>query len=200
MSILTGFIFVLIFLMTITIHEFSHGLVAYFFGDTTAQKMGRLTLNPFRHIDPLWTILLPFVLIMVGLPAIGMARPVPVNFANLRHPKRDMIWVAIAGPIANFFLASVMAALYRNIHWDIFLLGVYFNLGLAIFNMLPIPPLDGSRILTGILPLRWAYEYAKLEKFGFIAILILVWLRLPLRIIFPTLNFFCQILRIPPVT
>ncbi len=200
MSIVASVTLLAIFLATITIHEFSHGLVAYFFGDMTAKNMGRLTLNPLRHIDFLWTILLPLVLVTVGLPAIGMARPVPVNFANLRHPKRDMIWVAVAGPIANFLLASLMAALYHKVHWDVLLLGVYFNLGLAMFNILPIPPLDGSRILTGLLPMNWAYEYVKLEKFGFVVILILVWLRLPLRVIVPALNFFCQLLQVPPVT
>ncbi|MBI4971998.1 MAG: site-2 protease family protein, partial [Candidatus Omnitrophica bacterium] len=138
-------LFIFIFLMTVVLHELAHGLVAYALGDRTAAKMGRLTLNPLKHIDPLWTVLLPLLLYLLGLPIIGMAKPVPVNFLNLKNPKRDMIWVAAAGPITNLLLASVLVLFYKMSGTTEFILYcVYFNLGLAMFNLLPIPPLDGS--------------------------------------------------------
>ncbi len=196
-SFASAAIFILIYLVTITVHEFSHGCVAYFFGDRTAKERGRLSLNPFRHVDPLWTLLLPMVLLAVGLPAIGMARPVPVNFSRLRSPKSDMIWVALAGPFANIILAFLLAVAYRQIGSEIFLMGVYFNLGLAIFNLVPIPPLDGSRVLMGLLPVTWAYGYAKMEKFGFLVILLLVWMRVIWHVVVPGINFFCHLWRLP---
>ena len=177
----TVIVFITLFLFTITFHEFSHGWVAHRFGDTTARDVGRLTLNPFRHIDPLWTVALPLVLVFLGMPAIGMAKPVPVNFMNLRHPKRDMIYVAVAGPIANLLFAIFLANLYRWSSWNVWLYAVYFNLGLAVFNMIPIPPLDGSRVLAGILPSGWATWYRRLEPFGFVILITLVWFGLLLQ-------------------
>jgi Zn-dependent protease len=194
----TGFL-VLIFLATVTFHEFSHGLAAYFLGDPTAKERGRLTLNPFRHIDLWWTLVLPFALLAAGLPAIGMAKPVPVDFGRLRRPKRDMIWVALAGPGANLLLASLLAAWFHQTGWPFLLLAVYFNAGLAVFNLIPIPPLDGSKILIGLLPGRWAYEFARLEKFGFLVIIVLVWTRILWHAVVPGVNLFCRLWQVPGI-
>jgi Zn-dependent protease len=190
---------ILLILFTITVHEYAHGLVAFFRGDKTAHLAGRLTLNPLRHIDPLWTVLLPLLLIAAGLPAIGMARPVPVNFMNLRRPKRDMVWVALAGPLANVLFAFLLAFLYRRTLGGLWLLGAYMNLGLALFNLMPVPPLDGSRVLLGLLPLRWAREYVKMERFGFVIVLALVALGWMGRILVPAINAVAVLLGLPAI-
>lgn len=188
-----------IFLFTVTIHEAAHGFTAFAFGDRTAKEEGRLTLNPLKHIDIVWTILFPLVLIKLGLPAIGMAKPVPVNFANLHRPKRDMIWVALAGPAANLLTAWGFSLVYSVTDGWAWLAGVYFNLGLAVFNLLPVPPLDGSRILTGLLPVRAAREYVKIERYGFIIVIALVWAGLAWRVIVPTVNLLCRVLGVPGI-
>jgi Zn-dependent protease len=173
-------------LMAITCHEVSHGYVADKFGDNTARSMGRLTLNPLKHLDIFGTL-------MVFIVGIGWAKPVPVNFNNLRHPKRDMIWVAAAGPITNFALATFsamllrgMAAVGENVAADPLLqlfidpialmlaFSVYINLLLAIFNLIPVPPLDGGRVAVGLLPYRQSAAYARIEPFGMIIIIVLV--------------------------
>ena len=185
--------------MTVTLHEVSHGFVAYAFGDRTAKQMGRLTLNPLKHIDPLWTVVLPMLLIYLGLPAIGMAKPVPVNFQNLRNPKRDMIWVAVAGPLANVLLASVLVLFYKVTGMTVLLYCIYFNLGLALFNLLPIPPLDGSRILVGLLPSELGMFVWRMEYLGFILVLVLVYFGWLTQLIIPGINFFCQFFDIPQI-
>jgi Zn-dependent protease len=173
-------------LMAITCHEVSHGYVAYRLGDDTAHEQGRLTLNPLKHLDIIGTL-------MVFVIGIGWAKPVPVNFANLRHPKRDMIWVAIAGPLTNFALAAVSAVLMRTVlvaasgfatdalfrvvvEPVAFMLAfsVYINLMLGLFNLIPVPPLDGGRVAVGLLPARQAMAYARLEPYGMILIIVLV--------------------------
>lgn len=171
-------------LMAITCHEVSHGFVADKFGDNTARYMGRLTLNPLKHLDILGTL-------MIFIVGIGWAKPVPVNFNNLRHPKRDMIWVAAAGPITNFILAILSAAVLRflaqlpvaddslavtilNPITLMLAFSVYINLLLAIFNLIPVPPLDGGRVAVGILPHSLAYALARVEPFGMILIIALV--------------------------
>ena len=171
----------------ITLHEAAHGWVALKLGDDTALRMGRVTFNPLRHIDPVGTIIIPGLLLLSPAPFIfGYAKPVPVNFNRLRHPKRDMIWVALAGPginIAMAFIATLGFYLVPYLPGSEMQLWVEFNLYnalilnvvLAVFNMLPLPPLDGSRVVAGLLPIAQAREYLKLERYGlFILIGLLV--------------------------
>jgi Zn-dependent protease len=188
-----------IFLVSLTVHEWCHGLVADRLGDPTARQAGRLTFNPLKHIDPFWTVLLPALLFIStrGQFAIGMARPVPVNFLNLRNPRQDMIWVALAGPFANFALASLLTFLFKFFPLQVLLYPIYFNLGLGIFNLIPIPPLDGSRILTGLLPPLLASYYVRLEPFGFLIVLALYFTGVLYRILLPGIYLACQILGIP---
>lgn len=192
----------LFFLMSVVIHEVCHGLVAGWLGDPTAKLSGRLTLNPLRHVDPFWTVLLPGLLYLStqGRFAIGMAKPVPVDFSRLRNPKRDMIWVALAGPAANIFLAVLFSFLWKIYGAGLILYGAYFNLGLAMFNLVPVPPLDGSRILAGILPIAVSRYYMKLEPMGFLLVLLAYMSGLLFYFIFPAVDFFCRILQIPSLT
>lgn len=173
-------------LMAITCHEVSHGFIADKFGDSTARSLGRLTLNPIKHLDILGTL-------MVFVIGIGWAKPVPVNFNNLRHPKRDMIWVAAAGPITNFCLATFSALLMRGLIAAtqqvpegsmiaafvdpvtlMLAFSVYINLLLGIFNLIPVPPLDGGRVAVGLLPYGPSMALARVEPFGMIIIIALV--------------------------
>ncbi len=167
-------------LFAVTFHEAAHGYVASFLGDDTARQSGRLTLNPIAHIDPFGTVILPLLLLVFVGFAFGYAKPVPVNAARLRHPRRDMIWVALAGPGANILLALAGALLLPVAAsvgapfgpWATQMLHVmvFFNCLIAIFNMLPIPPLDGGRVVAGLLPLSLARPYAQLERYGFLIV------------------------------
>lgn len=188
-----------IFLVSVTVHEVSHGAVAFIRGDRTAKDMGRLTLNPLRHIDWFWTILFPAILFFTtqGRFMIGMAKPVPVNFQNLIHPKRDMIWVALAGPLANIVFAQLLFLIWGVTRVPIFLLGVYFNLGLAVFNLIPLPPLDGSKILIGLLPRPLDLYYIRLEPYGYVLVLILYFTGLLYAWIIPGVNLLTQLMGIP---
>jgi len=173
-------------LLAITCHEVSHGYIAWRFGDPTAKMLGRLTLNPIKHLDIIGTI-------MVFVIGIGWAKPIPVVFENLRHPKKDMICVAAAGPITNLLLATISAILLRGLVTFVspaaagsplamvveplvlmLAFSVYINLLLAIFNMFPIPPLDGGRVLMGLLPDRQAATLSRLEPYGMMIIIVLV--------------------------
>jgi Zn-dependent protease len=169
----------------ITLHEAAHGYVARMFGDQTAWMLGRVTLNPIKHIDPVGTIAVPALLLVVGSPFLfGWAKPVPVNFANLRNPKRDMLWVAGAGPLANFVMAFGWAVLLKVTTSDagfasealsaMALAGVKINLVLMALNLLPILPLDGGRIVVSLLPRNLAVSYASTERYGFFVILALL--------------------------
>ncbi len=189
-------------LLAVTVHEVAHGWVADKLGDPTARLAGRLTLNPFKHLDPIGT------LVFVITRMVGWAKPVPVNPYNLRNPQRDMIWVAAAGPAANILLASGFALIYHIFNnWLDFSvgpvttpvvavaqLGVYINLGLATFNILPIPPLDGSNILMGILPRNLAIQYERITPYGFIILLILIFTNLVSTVLFPIINTMADLL------
>ena len=193
---------IFVFLMTVVLHEVCHGWAAFLLGDTTAQRAGRLTLNPLRHIDPFWTVLLPALLFLSthGRFAIGMAKPVPVDFSRLRRPKRDMIWVALAGPSANIFLAMILNLWLKLSGLSILLYAIYLNLGIAVFNLIPIPPLDGSRILAGLLPRAWAYRLLKIESYGFAVILLLYFSGALFYLVIPAVDFFCALLDIPRIS
>ncbi len=184
-TIQTVLIFALPVLFAITVHEAAHGYVARHFGDNTAYMMGRVTLNPFKHIDPIGTILMPLMLYFAtsGAFLFGYAKPVPVNFGHLRRPKRDMIWVALAGPASNFIQAILWAVLYAvlvgaGLNERFFLemakAGVLVNLVMWAFNLFPLPPLDGGRVLVGLLPARQAYSLSRIEPWGFFIVLGLV--------------------------
>lgn len=176
-------------IFAITLHEAAHAYAAKYFGDSTAYMMGRMSLNPVRHIDPLGTLVLPVAMYLVtsGAFVFGYAKPVPVEWGNLRKPKRDMAWVALAGPGANLvmaFLWLVLAIVLRAAHIDepFFLrmaqAGVWINLLILAFNLFPMPPLDGGRVMTSILPHKYAYKFAQIEPYGFFIVLGLVFLKL----------------------
>jgi Zn-dependent protease len=183
-------IYALPVIFAITLHEAAHGYVAKHFGDMTAFQEGRVSLNPLRHIDPVGTIALPLVLLAVtklfgGGIIFGWAKPVPVNFSNLRHPKRDMLWVAAAGPLSNLAMAlfwAVMVKVGLSMPGSVFGLplslmgaaGVFFNIIIMVLNLVPLPPLDGGRIVVSLLPHRFAWRFARIEPYGFIILLVLL--------------------------
>jgi Zn-dependent protease len=184
-TIQTLLIYALPVLFAITVHEAAHGYVARHFGDNTAYMMGRVTLNPFKHIDPIGTILMPLMLYFAtsGNFLFGYAKPVPVNFGALRHPKRDSVWVALAGPASNFIQAILWALLFTilvaaGVDERFFLLmakaGVLSNLVMWAFNLFPLPPLDGGRVLVGVLPARQGYALSRIEPWGFFIVMGLV--------------------------
>jgi Zn-dependent protease len=166
------------FFIALAVHEYAHGFIANKLGDNTAKQMGRLTLNPLAHIDPFGTVLLPLFLIITGAPVFGWAKPVPVNFYNLRNPKRDIIWVGLAGPAANFitgfliFLLIFFGIIRNAVLADFFIRLFIINIVLGCFNLIPIPPLDGSRILLGLLPMKLARIYSKISATWGLIILI----------------------------
>ncbi len=181
----TVLIYALPVVFAITVHEAAHGYVARYFGDPTATMMGRVTLNPFPHIDPIGTILMPLLLYFAtsGAFLFGYAKPVPVDFGRLRRPKRDMIWVAAAGPASNFIQAILWAIAYtvlagsgltERFFLEMCKAGVLVNLVMFAFNLFPLPPLDGGRVLVGLLPPRQAYAVARIEPWGFFIVMGLV--------------------------
>ncbi|MFZ4624311.1 MAG: site-2 protease family protein [Rhodoferax sp.] len=172
-------------LLSITVHEAAHGYAARYFGDDTAYVLGRVTLNPLKHIDPVGTILMPLMLYLAtsGAFLFGYAKPVPVRFGNLRNPKRDMIWVALAGPGVNFVQALLWGVLFyllqgAGINEPFFIEmaqgGILVNVVMFVFNLFPLPPLDGGRILVGLLPYRQAMLVSRVEPWGFFIVMALV--------------------------
>ena len=186
-------------LFAITVHEAAHGYVARYFGDMTAHYMNRISLNPIRHIDPLGTIIFPALTLMLGGILFGWAKPVPVNFSNLNNPKKDMFWVALAGPAANFFMAIFWTILLARINLfpddaELFmrvmcLAGIQINIVLMVLNLLPIPPLDGGRIAVSVLPYPWSSYIAGLERYGFFILIFLLITGLLGQILMPLVMF-----------
>ncbi len=185
----TLLVYALPVLFAITVHEAAHGYVARYLGDNTAYVLGRVTLNPLRHIDPIGTVVMPLLLLFstAAIPGgpflLGYAKPVPVSFGKLRHPKRDMVWVALAGPVSNFIqailwslllLALVSSGLQEAFFVQMARAGILVNLVLAVFNLFPVPPLDGGRVLAGLLPWRAGQVLARVEPFGFFIVLALM--------------------------
>jgi Zn-dependent protease len=188
-------------LFALTLHEFSHGFIAYRLGDPTAKMAGRLTLNPLKHLDPIGTLAFFFI-------KFGWAKPVPVNSGYFRNPKKDMLWVALAGPVTNLGLA-IISAIFTKVVWLLATLlpysnameaillplsamlvaSVWINLVLAIFNFLPIPPLDGGRILAGLMPDRFAESFRQIERYGFIIILVLAFSGILSKVVLPIIKF-----------
>ena len=201
-------------LLAITLHEAAHGYAAKRLGDNTAYLMGRVSLNPLRHIDPIGTVLIPLLLKLSGSPFLfGYAKPVPVNFSALNNPKRDMIWVALAGPASNFIQAFLWGLIYyiglsmfgNNEYLSAMSqAGILWNVMLAVFNLFPMPPLDGGRILTGLLPNRQAYKFSSIEPYGFFIVLGLsfvgilgtFWLEPLMAITYMALDFFLTPIRL----
>ncbi|HIE90864.1 MAG: site-2 protease family protein [Methylophilaceae bacterium] len=188
----------------ITVHEAAHGYVAKYFGDLTAEKLGRITLNPIKHIDPIGTILFPVLTLMLGGILFGWAKPVPVNFANLRNPKKDMLWVAAAGPASNFLMAifwtlvlnysSSFSGSIGFFFLEMSKVGIIINLVLMVLNLLPLPPLDGGRIAVSLLPMNLAVMLSQLERYGFIILIALMFTGILGKIISPAIGFFAQLI------
>ena len=199
-------IFALPVIFAITLHEAAHGYVARFFGDMTAASQGRITLNPLKHIDPVGTILVPLVILLTskllggGAILFGWAKPVPVNFARLRRPKQDMLWVALAGPGVNFIMAVFWAlmiqvghALGNGFSTPLMLMGgagVFINVILMALNLIPLPPLDGGRIAVSLLPHKAAYQFARLEPYGLFILLGLMFTGVLGTIMWPLISLF----------
>jgi len=210
----TVLIYALPVLFAITVHEAAHGYAARHFGDNTAYMLGRITLNPIKHIDPIGTILMPIMLYFAtsGAFLFGYAKPVPVNFGHLRNPKRDMVWVALAGPASNFVQAIVWAVVMitlvgtgmdERFFLEMARAGVLVNLVMWAFNLFPVPPLDGGRILVGLLPWKQAQMVSRLEPYGFFIVMGLVifgvvgtiWLRPLMSFGYTVINFLITPLR-----
>lgn len=185
-------------LFAITVHEVAHGWVAKKLGDPTADMMGRLTLNPIKHIDPIGTVVLPLLMMLMSPFVFGWAKPVPITWENLKHPKRDIALVAIAGPGANLIMALMWAVVMKLaiillpvsawLAQPLLLMGragVMINLVLMALNLLPIPPLDGGRVMTGILPGPWAWQLSRIEPYGMMILIVLLVTRILWQILGP---------------
>ena len=191
-------IYALPVIFAITVHEAAHGYAARRFGDMTAYLQGRITLNPLNHIDPIGTILVPALTMMLGGILFGWAKPVPVDFGKLRNPKRDMLWVAAAGPASNLLMAFIWALVMGFApHAPEFFVtqltlmaqaGIMINVVLLVLNLLPLPPLDGGRIAVSLLPNHLAYRFSKLERYGFIILIVLLFTGVLSQIMMPLIR------------
>lgn len=190
-----------ILLFAISVHEYAHGRIAQHFGDDTARLMGRLTLNPLAHVDILGTVLLPMLAMLTGVPLFGWAKPVPVNMFFMT--RTQIMFVGLAGPVANFITAGIFSFVYylfRTTGMDlygadiIFVYGIIINIVLAVFNLVPIPPLDGSKVLEGVLPYRWALYYENiLHRYGFFIIIFLLYSGMLWTLLSPIVNFLIKL-------
>ena len=207
-TLLTLLIVAVPVIFAITVHEAAHGYVARHFGDLTAWQLGRVTLNPLRHIDPIGTVLVPALLWWStgGAFLFGWAKPVPVNFSRLHDPKRDMLWVAAAGPFVNLLMALFWALVLKlalaSSDQSLGLLleamakgGITVNAMLMLLNLLPIPPLDGGRIAVSLLPNHLAWKFAQVERFGFVILLALLFTHVLDKILDPLLNGFLRLIK-----
>lgn len=193
-------------LFAITVHETAHGWMALRLGDPTAMMLGRLSLNPIKHIDPLGTVLVPGLLLMVGGFLFGWAKPVPITWENLRHPKRDMALVAVAGPLSNLVMALFWALVIRlglelggGNGAALYLVytgvaGIFINTILMVLNLLPLPPLDGGRVLVGLLPGPLSWRVSRIEPFGFPILLLLLFTGLLGKILWPAIGFMLNLM------
>ena len=191
-------IYALPVIFAITVHEAAHGYAAKFFGDTTAYKAGRISLNPIRHIDLFGTIILPALTVALGGILFGWAKPVPVDFSRLRNPKKDMLWVAAAGPASNFVMAIIWVFVFKfTMHAPEYIAyplammskaGISINIVLMVLNLLPLPPLDGGRIAVSLLPMKYAMKFAQLERYGFIILIALMFSGVLNKILEPLIN------------
>jgi Zn-dependent protease len=193
---------------SIILHEVSHGVAALAFGDDTAKRAGRLTLNPIPHIDPFGTILLPALLALSSLGVFGYAKPVPIDPSRMRHPRNDAVWVSLAGPATNIVLALLAAIWLRAVHpialatdfgpWRVRIPVAFgiVNVVLAVFNLLPIPPLDGSSVITRFLPKTWQSGWGTLQKYGMLVLIVIVLLRPQAlsRVFNPALNLWVRVI------
>ncbi|MEK9770948.1 MAG: site-2 protease family protein [Nitrosomonadales bacterium] len=191
-------------LFAITVHEAAHGYAAKYFGDKTAHYLKRISLNPLRHIDPVGTIVIPVIMFLTSPFIFGWAKPVPVNFNNLKNPKKDMFWVALAGPASNFLMAILWTIVYKLIFLfptsaSMFIrgmceIGIFINLLLMVLNLLPIPPLDGGRIAISLLPQPYSYKLASIERYGMFILIFLLLTGFLSFLIMPLIQFFRHII------